>query len=675
MKKFSVIFCVMLMAAAATSWSQQIVSFHTSMITDVNTEREATGLAGLSAVIDQSSPAIGCGVPVTLTATITGANGISWMRNGEFITGATTDTFIANQSGTYAVVVVSNLCQYESVPVEVVLQSPLNAVVESPSGLSGCDGEAVLLQAGGGTAAWQWTRNGVAIDGAVESVYLAFESGNYAVIGNEGEICASASPEAGVIIHPIPSVSLSWTGDPTVCLGDSLELVASLQEGQQVIYFLDESVISGNAGASFWAELSGVYHGEVTDTLTGCVAFTNSLVLDVLEPQLVAIDVNGPTTFCDGQQVTLSLNQGDGFVQWYQNGAAISSANDVVVTVGTAGFYEARVTDANGCTSQSQPTSIAVYGLPNAAIVSNESTTFLCGVDTLVLQAIPGYSYAWYINDSLVDGANSMDFMVTASGVYSAEITNAEGCTAFSQAIAVSAFDSPVVLLEPSGNINICAGQSQFFDAQASSAGEFTWYLNGDVYSSDFVSVLETAQPGTWIVGVTDDNGCTAMSEPAQLFALDVATPEITLGELSSQGQLLLSDDASGHQWYLNGEMIQGATDSSYLATQEGFYSVISLEDVCQSALSDSVFILLWSVGEQHALLGLYPNPCTDYLVLMPAQLQGQACSIYDLSGNLVWQGSLTNSRVEIDVRSWSVGMYSLVTERGDHALFAVVRQ
>jgi hypothetical protein len=345
-----------------------------------------------------------------------------------------------------------------------------------------------------------------------------------------------------------------------------------------------------------------------------------------------------------------------------------------VVYAGAAGFYDARVTDANGCISQSLPASIVVYGLPDATIVSNDGATFLCGFDTLVLQAMPDYIYAWYNNDSLDDGATSMEFMVTTSGVYSAEITNAEGCTAFSQAIEVFSFDAPQVLIEPSGIINMCAGQSQFFDAQASSAGEFTWYLNGDVYSSDFVSVLETAQPGTWIVGVTDDNGCTAMSEPAQLFALDVATPEITLGELSSQGQLLLSDDASGHQWYLNGEMIQGATDSSYWATQEGYYSVISLEDVCESTLSDSLYVLPFSVGEQHALLGLYPNPCTDYLVLMPAQLQGQACSIYDLSGNLVWQGSLTNSRVEIDVRSWSVGMYSLVTERGDHAVFAVVR-
>ncbi|MFM7725057.1 MAG: hypothetical protein ACKO7B_00005, partial [Flavobacteriales bacterium] len=89
--------------------------------------RNATGEAGLTVAIDQPSPAIGCGEPVTLTATVTGATEISWKRNGEFINGATTNTFVANQPGIYTVVAVSLVCQLESSPVEVVLQSPLNA--------------------------------------------------------------------------------------------------------------------------------------------------------------------------------------------------------------------------------------------------------------------------------------------------------------------------------------------------------------------------------------------------------------------------------------------------------------------------------------------------------------------------------------------------------------------
>ena len=79
--------------------------------------RVANGEASLTAVIDQPGPVVGCGQPVTLTATITGALEISWKRNGEFITGATTNTFVANQSGIYTVVVVSLLCQLESAPV------------------------------------------------------------------------------------------------------------------------------------------------------------------------------------------------------------------------------------------------------------------------------------------------------------------------------------------------------------------------------------------------------------------------------------------------------------------------------------------------------------------------------------------------------------------------------
>ena len=120
------------------------------------TDRIESSEAALTAVIDQPSPVVGCGQPVTLTATITGALEISWKRNGEFITGATTNTFVANQSGIYTVVVVSLLCQLESAPVEVILESPLSAEILSPEGTSACQGDSVLLQATGGNAEWQW---------------------------------------------------------------------------------------------------------------------------------------------------------------------------------------------------------------------------------------------------------------------------------------------------------------------------------------------------------------------------------------------------------------------------------------------------------------------------------------------------------------------------------------
>jgi len=611
MKKISVIFFVMFIAATATSWSQQNVPFNISIVTDMNTEREATGLAGLSVVIDQSSPAIGCGVPVTLTATITGANGISWMRNGESINGATTDTFIANQSGTYAVVVVSNLCQFESAPVEVILQSPLNAVVESPAGLEACVGDSVLLHAGGGTAAWQWTRNGVAIDGAVESVYLAFESGNYAVIGNEGEICSSASPEAGVIIHPLPNVSLAWAGNPTICYGDSLELSAALQYDQQVQWYLDETLINGVGSSVYWVGTSGEYHGMVMDTITGCSSFTNSLFLEVLAPQTVVVDISGPVSFCEGQEVVLSVSQGEGTIQWYHNGIELESAGDVVLLVDSAGTYEARLTDATGCASPSQAVNITLFELPNASIGSNGGPMFLCGMETLLLQVEEGNSYAWYNNDSLIEGAIFNQLLVSAAGVYTAQITNTSGCVTFSQAVDIPAFDAPQVVLEPSGNINICAGQSQFFDAQATSAIQYTWYLNGDVYSVDVVSVLETLEPGIWSVGITDENECSAMSDAAVLSILQLDIPAISDGGLNAEGQLLVTDDAAGHQWYLNGEMITSATGSSYLATQEGVYSVIVIEDVCESTPSEGFQVVLWGIQETGFGLGVYPTHAT----------------------------------------------------------------
>lgn len=58
------------------------------------------------------------------------------------------------------------------------------------------------------------------------------------------------------------------------------------------------------------------------------------------------------------------------------------------------------------------------------------------------------------------------------------------------------------------------------------------------------------------------------------------------------------STDALSYLWFLNGEPINGEHDEILIAKQEGFYTVIGLNDICASELSDPVEIIINDRGE-----------------------------------------------------------------------------
>ena len=73
-----------------------------------------------------------------------------------------------------------------------------------------------------------------------------------------------------------------------------------------------------------------------------------------------SIKVSGSLTFCEGENVILNTHSINGAsYQWYKNGAAITSANDSILTVNTAGIYSVKITE-NGIVSASAPYIVSV---------------------------------------------------------------------------------------------------------------------------------------------------------------------------------------------------------------------------------------------------------------------------------------------------------------------------
>ena len=616
---------------------------------------------------------MGCGAAVTLTATVTGVAELSWLRNGEYIDGATTSTFVANQSGTYTVIAVALTCQAQSAPVEVIIESPLNAAIILPAGNEACAGEAVLLQATGGNAQWQWYRNGIEIAEANGVTYLADLSGTYTVVGNSNSPCNSTSAPAEVVIHPLPQVALFWNGTPIICSGDSLFIVASSSTSEEIEWYFN-GIAQSSGTTTIAASLEGEYSAIVTNLLTSCSNITNALTLEVLPVQNIAIGSIGSASFCEGQSAVLELLAGIGTVQWQVNGQELEGATGTVLQVNSSATYTAQVIDENGCTSSSNELSVEVYPLPTTALfIEGNGAPVLCGQgDVLVAQAESGDAYVWFASGEEVAGTGSSSFTIDQPGEYAVQITNLFGCVAISEPLFVEQYALPELVLEPSGLVTLCAGQTQYFEAICPTAVQYEWYADGVLLDQEFNSYFEGFEAGVYSVRVMDENGCDVMSSAANVQVLVVDTPSIIDGGITDEGQLLVSQVASGNQWYFNGEAITGATQSMYVASVSGVYTVISIEDVCESALSEGFSVTISSTEERDSRISLYPNPCNDYVVLEGLPASTSSYTVYDLSGHKVLERVAQGTRLRVDSQALGSGIYWLVLSGGEQVLFEV---
>lgn len=116
---------------------------------------------------------------VTLSATYTGTS-IQWKRNGTNIAGATSATYVANQSGTYRAET-TNACNSDlSEGIDVTVNKKPAATITAAGATTFCAGGSVTLNVTPVTGAdYQWYNGATAIVGAIGTAYVATTAGSY----------------------------------------------------------------------------------------------------------------------------------------------------------------------------------------------------------------------------------------------------------------------------------------------------------------------------------------------------------------------------------------------------------------------------------------------------------------------------------------------------------------
>lgn len=432
-------------------------------------------------VVNLGADKVQCGGPVTLDAGNSGS-GFSYLWS----TGGTSQTIAAATSGKYWVRVTNpatNCFQTDTINVT------LNAapVVNLGPAITQCGGSATL-DAGNAGFTYLWST------GATSKTLTVSSSGTYSVTVTNPVTNCSATGQVQVTINAIPTVSLG--PDRSQCGG-----TVTLDAGNTGAAYLWST---GATTKTITAATTGKYWVRVTSTTGNCQA-TDTINVAIKPAAIANILASGPTTFCQGDSVTLTASAGSAY-SW-SNGATTQS-----IKVKAAGNYTVTVTNADNCSATSTATAVTVTALP----VLNAATQAICpgGTATLTVTPQPGVTYTWSGGQT----GNSITVSPTATTTYTVTGATAGGCSA-SQAVMVTVNAAPVTpTISASGNVLV---------SSASTGNQ--WYLNGTLIPGATGQNYTPTAGGSYTVRVT--NGPCATTSAVFVHTM-VGMPE---NQLASQ--------------------------------------------------------------------------------------------------------------------------------------------
>jgi hypothetical protein len=484
---------------------------YTVTITDIN------GCSNTSASVTTTNvplpvPVISAGGPTTFcngqNVTLIASGGTTYLWN----TGSASTSIVVTAAGTYNFTAFNGSCSAISSDITVTV-NPAPAVVANASVTTVCPGQPVTLT-GTGAVSYSWDNgvtDGVAFNPAATTTYT--------VIGTDVNGC-TATDNITVTVNPLPDASFTASSND-FCPGTTSILLSAVNTtATQYDWYESGNLVNGNGGSTYSISSTGSYTLTVIDA-NGCTNTSAPVVIGTGTPPVSVLSAAN-TSFCggSGELITATFHSSANYT-WYHNGIAVLGPvfEQNTFSANAAGTYYAEVTNASGCTGNSDTLVFSVIPLPTANISSNG--TAYCPGDSLLLTAVfeSGAMYEWQLNGLTVQGPSANNTMYVAqNGNYTVVVSN-NGCTQTSNTISVSQLALPGNAGSISGMTAFCQGESDVYSISAvANATSYNWTINPAGAAS-----ISTGQ-GTNSVTVNTTN---------QNFTLTV-TPQNTCGNGNS---------------------------------------------------------------------------------------------------------------------------------------------
>ncbi|MBL7982897.1 MAG: gliding motility-associated C-terminal domain-containing protein [Flavobacteriales bacterium] len=439
---------------------------------------------------------------------ITGPNGYSG-------TGNTLEQLVA---GNYTITITdANGCTADT---SITLTSPtslpdleLSASLQ-PSGTNiscfgGSDGEInATIDGGSAPYSYQWQGPSGPLSGTT-TLSGAF-AGTYSLTITDANACAITSTIT--LVQPdealTSSAEISEFGEHNItCAGATDGSIALTITGGSGGYTVAWTGPNGfvSSDASITALAAGVYTASVTD-LNGCTLqqnYTLTAPLPLEAGTLVNLQPGGTAISCQGAN--------DGSISALANGGApiytyawtgpngAMGGQQTLVDLGP-GNYCVLVTDAQGCTAQACTT----ISEPDALAAIASSTDANCGtangaIDLNINGGTGPFATIWS------NGQTTEDLPAVAAGDYTVTITDTNGCNT---SLSATITGTPATLINATITDEQCAGANAGAIDLNITSGTAPFQINWSTGAT--TEDLSSLSAGSYIVTVSDANGCTA---------------------------------------------------------------------------------------------------------------------------------------------------------------------
>jgi hypothetical protein len=262
-------------------------------------------------------------------------------------------------------------------------------------------------------------------------------------------------------------------------------------------WYANGTAISGATTSTYTVNVAGNYTVNVVDA-NGCSDISSNYTITNAAAPVATITNNGANVLCAGDSTTLSAPSGMSGYLW-SNGDTTQT-----ITALGAGSFTVTVTNANGCSATSAPTSITASQITAPTVTSNGVLDF-CDGGSVSLAVPMGYnSFMWN------NGSGFSQITVTTSGDYYAQVMNSDGCSVNSDTVTVTVFPTP-----PTPSISYTANDTLMTSSEPTGN---QWYFNGNMMPGETGQTLRPLNLGNYSVRLIDTNGCEGDMSAMQFY-------------------------------------------------------------------------------------------------------------------------------------------------------------
>lgn len=521
---------------------------------------------------------------------------------GNIVSGATTTSPTADQSGIYSLLVsnTANGCSATDLAVLVLDTSAAQLQIALPDTIT-CAIPTVNISAqnlapGSYTYAWTTAPGGNIVSGSTTLNPVVDAAGTYTLLATNNTNGCTASSTTDVEIETgVPIVNIATPGILT-CADITTTLDGSgSTTGSAITYAwttTDGNIVSGANTSVAQADAIGTYTLLVTNTNNGCSSTASITVSEDLAPP--AVDAgNNDTLSCNLLSLTLQ-GSGSGSVAYSwtatMGGNILSGANTSNPVINAPGTFVLTVTSSlNGCTATDQ---VIVFNDDNAPLANaGASPTLTCLLTQTTLNGTgssgAGISYLWTTLDgAIVSGANSLIPLIDAPGTYTLQVNNAiNGCSSTSSVQVLENIAVPTLDAGLAATLTCTTTQLNLTGSGTPGSG-FVWTtLNGSIVSGSNTLTPLVNTTGTYTLTATNlANGCTSSDNttvgidtmPPQTA---ITTPQVLTCALTNQtlqGTSQTGGDPFTTVWTatVGGNILSGGATLSPVVDAPGTYTM-----------------------------------------------------------------------------------------------------